>query len=303
MGGRDQDRRHQGRVASATRLSHDVIRDRHAGISETLNVQPSPQSGAVADPRHGPRFRRGGDQAAGAQAAAPGGAGAAAAGGGARQDRGDGAAHARAIRGSRRRRRRQPHLLHRHRGARRRRPRRRRRAGADVDAGAGAVRPADDGGATGALLAAVPRGAALSPRARRARGGSRCRARHQLSPPSGERRAFQDDRGARGRWLGRQRQQGRRRRRIAGDAVRRARERRRKWRRYAAGAAGHAGLERDHDRGRHAHTPRRLRHRSVRRLPRAGREFSRSGKSARGRCRAPHPAGSGAQSRNRPRRL
>src|SRR5438128_568235 len=51
------------------------------------------------------------------------------------------------------------------------------------------------------------------------------------------------------------------------------------------------------------HAPRRLRRSSVRRLPRAGAEFSRRGTPARGRCRAPHPAGSGAQSRNRPRRL
>src|SRR6266566_5156290 len=57
----------------------------------------------------------------------------------------------------------------------------------ELAAGAGAVRPADDGGAAGALLATVPHGPALSPRARRARGGSRCRARHQLSPAAGER--------------------------------------------------------------------------------------------------------------------
>src|SRR5262249_9169930 len=52
-----------------------------------------------------------------------------------------------------------------------------------------------------------------------------------------------------------------------------------------------------------ARAPWCLRRIGVRRLPRAGRECSRRGQSARCRGGAPNPAGSGAQSRNRPRRL
>src|SRR5262249_37054431 len=79
-------------VIKTAGIKGDVGRTRPCKVSEQPHVRPAFECGAIANPRHGPRFRRRRDQAARAQAGAPGGARAAVAGGGARPSLADGAA-------------------------------------------------------------------------------------------------------------------------------------------------------------------------------------------------------------------